>query len=293
MTWTPGPLVARRRLGAELRKLRDAKRMKLETVAAELECSLSKISRLETGKGIPRYRDVRDILRVYDVDENTELGKRLLGWARDGRAATWWSAYSDVLPPKFDEYVELEWDASRIDAYEPHIVHGLLQTPDYAAGVLAAMLPARARDQIDRLVEVRMRRQVALGREDGRLALRCFLDESALYRVVVNEGVLRAQIEHIIDLVEEADIDVRVLPFRAGVFTNNLNSFSIVQVAGVGELVHLETSEGTAILDDPGALARHQRALARIESAAMTREETVALLNATVADLRRANADPA
>jgi transcriptional regulator with XRE-family HTH domain len=293
MTWTPGPLVARRRLGAELRKLRDDKQMKLEVVAAELDCSLSKISRLETGKGIPRYRDVRDMLRVYDVGEDTEEGRRLLDWARDGRAATWWSAYSDVLPPKFDEYVELEWDASRIDAYEPHIVHGLLQTPDYAAGVLAAMLPGRAQHQVDRLVEVRMRRQLALRRDEGRLSLRCFLDESALYRVVTSEQVLYAQLEHLVRCMDEPTVEVMVLPFRAGVFTNNLNAFAVVEVGGVGRLVHLETSEGTMLLDDAGSLERHERVLAQIEAAALSRGETLALLKAQIGDLRRVEDDPA
>ena len=293
MTWTPGPLVARRRLGAELRRLRDDSGLKLEAVAAKLECSLSKISRLETGKGIPRYRDVRDILRVYGIEEDDDVGRRLLDWSRIGRTSTWWSDYADVLPPKFDEYVELEWDASRIDAYEPQIVHGLLQTAEYASGVLEdAYVPQRRRDEVRRLVDVRLRRQVALRREHG-LTIRCFLDESALYRVVVSDNVLQAQIEHLVRLMDEPNIDVRILPFRAGVFTNNLNAFSIVEVSGVGELVHLETSEGTAILDDSGSLARHKEVLTRIEEAALSRGDTLALLNATAGDLRRSGADPA
>ena len=136
MTWSPGPVVTRRRLGGELKRLREGRRLKLEDVARRLECSPSKISRLENGKGVPRWRDVRDMLDVYDVPDGDER-ERLLrpgrGRARrrcgGGRTATScrrpWRRTSSSSGTR-----------ARIDAYEPHIVHGLLQTRDYARAVL-------------------------------------------------------------------------------------------------------------------------------------------------------------
>ena len=125
MTWSPGPVVTRRRLGGELKRLREGAGLKLEDVARKLECSQSKISRLENGKGVPRWRDVRDMLQVYGVPEGEER-ERLLEWARTGQAKMWWQSYADIIPSGTLTYVELEWDATRIDAFEAHIVHGLL-----------------------------------------------------------------------------------------------------------------------------------------------------------------------
>ena len=162
MTWSPGPVVTRRRLGGELKRLREGRRLKLEDVARRLECSPSKISRLENGKGVPalarRAGHARG-LRRPDGDQR----ERLLDWARTGRQPTWWQSYSDVLAADMATYVELEWDAARIDAYEAHIVHGLLQTRDYARAVLRSFWgKTLGSEQIERLVEVRMRRQEAL-----------------------------------------------------------------------------------------------------------------------------------
>ncbi|MGH4022379.1 MAG: helix-turn-helix domain-containing protein, partial [Pseudonocardiaceae bacterium] len=91
-----GPAIPRRRLGAELRTLREDAGLKIEDVASELECSVSKVSRLETGKGIPKIRDVRDLLDRYGVTEQ-QARDRLMRWTRQGQSQGWWTQYSDVL----------------------------------------------------------------------------------------------------------------------------------------------------------------------------------------------------
>lgn len=283
MTWTPGPLVARRRLGAELRQLRDDAGVKLEAVASKLDCSLSKISRLETGKGIPRYRDVRDMLRVYGVAEDDDLGKQLLHWARVGRSSTWWSDYSDVLPPKFDEYVELEWDATRINAYESHVVHGLLQTHEYARAVLERAWPHADPRHVSRLIEVRMRRQAVLASEHH-LNFRCVLDESTLLRVVGDEQVMAGQVRHLVDLIANMRIDVRVLPFSAGLVAPNLGSFATLGFEGpIPGVVHEERPGATLVSDDPALFVAQESIFAEIFKAALDRNATLYLLERRLA----------
>ncbi|MQA17166.1 MAG: helix-turn-helix domain-containing protein, partial [Pseudonocardiaceae bacterium] len=124
MTAESGPAIPRRRLGTELRRLREDAGLKIEAIAAELECSVSKVSRLETGKGIPKIRDVRDLLDRYGV-EDPQQRDRVMGWARRGQSQGWWTEYSDVLAPdphdpltamQLERYLALEADARRIES---------------------------------------------------------------------------------------------------------------------------------------------------------------------------------
>src|SRR6185312_10463354 len=120
-----GPVVPRRRLGAELRALREQAGLTIEDVATELECSVSKISRLETGKGIPKGRDVRDLLERYEVRDQARRD-RMMRWAREGQRQGWWHNFSDVLAPDpedplladdLERYVGYEQDASEVRSF--------------------------------------------------------------------------------------------------------------------------------------------------------------------------------
>lgn len=279
MTRSPGPVVTRRRLGGELKRLREALNLKLEDVARSLECSPSKISRLENGKGVPRWRDVRDMLDVYRVPEGDER-ERLLDWARTGRAPMWWQAYADVLAPDMALYVEYEWDAARIDAYEAHIVHGLLQTRDYARGALRSFWGRTlGRTQIERLVDVRMRRQEAL-KEDHGLTFRCVLDESTLYRVVDNADVLAGQVEHLIRIAEAEHVDVRVLPFSAGLVPASRESFAKLQFeAGIEHgIVYVERPVMSEFLADRDDIAVHDTRMSALVEASLPEDQSVPLM---------------
>jgi transcriptional regulator with XRE-family HTH domain len=283
MTWAPGAVVTRRRLGGELRRLREQRGLKLEDVARSLECSPSKVSRLENGKGIPKSRDVRDMLDLYQIGEGAQR-KQLLEWSRSGQQPMWWSAYADVLPAGYDTYVELEWDAARIHAYEPYAVHGLLQTPEYARAVLTSVWSrSRSLEDIDRLVEVRVKRQEALGVEHG-LDFHCILDESTLYRVVGTSDVLRAQIERLIELAAANHIELRVLPFSAGLVAWQMGSFAKLEFAnGVEQdLVHVETPDAATFLDSAEDVAVYDERLKALLGATLTERESLPLMERAV-----------
>jgi transcriptional regulator with XRE-family HTH domain len=278
MTWSPGPVVTRRRLGGELRRLREGAGLKLEDVARRLECSPSKISRLENGKGIPRTRDVRDMLDTYGVSE--EVRALLLGWSKTGQARMWWQEYSDVLPAVMATYVELEWDAYRITAYEPHVVHGLLQTRDYARAVLDNVFGSSMSDEaIGRLVDVRMRRQEALTADHG-LNFECVLDESTLHRVVGSARVQREQVEHLIAIAEAEHVDVRVLPFAAGLLPSGLDSFAKLQYDDFAEdMIYIEQpGKAGELIDDPVGVAERTARLAALQAAALSEADSVPLM---------------
>src|ERR1700727_3285228 len=128
---TTGPTVRRRRLGTELRRLRESNGFKLEEVAAQLGVAPSTLSRIETGKAPTKSAYLNQMLETYGVNDK-EQRQVLIDMAREGHRKGWWAAYDDVLPSGFDIYVGLEAETAAIRGYEISVVHGLLQTPDYA-----------------------------------------------------------------------------------------------------------------------------------------------------------------
>ncbi len=117
------PTVRRRRLGSELRRLRETAGLTIEKVAEDLECSSSKISRIETAQVTATPRDVRDMLEIYQV--HGQQREELLRVAREARQKGWWQAYRD-LP--YSAVADLETEASSIRMYSALLVPGLLQT---------------------------------------------------------------------------------------------------------------------------------------------------------------------
>ena len=154
MVRRPSPTVRRRRLASELRKLRDEANLTIDEVAEKLECSASKISRIETGNVGVTPRDARDLLELYGVPEdNLTLWCH---WPREARKKGWWHAYSEVFTGTF---VGLEADASSLHTYQALLVPGLLQTERYTRAVIRAMRPDAPKPEMDRKVSARMERQ--------------------------------------------------------------------------------------------------------------------------------------
>jgi transcriptional regulator with XRE-family HTH domain len=253
------PIGSRRRLGAELRRLRVNARLRLDEVADQMTCSTSKISRLENGKGIPKVPDVRELMRIYGVASDTERDM-LLRLVRDGRERGWWESYAESVPPDrfvMDSpvrYAALESEAVSVRSFELSWMHGLLQTPDYTRAVLDALLSGRrGRDahQINRLVELRTRRQQALDRPDQPLELSVVLDEGVLRRTVGSAAVSAAQMQFLLDRAAMPNVTVRVLPFAAGLLRAHAGSFVVLEfVPDTGsDVVFVEGHAGGTYLE--------------------------------------------
>ena len=191
-----GPTVRRRRLGAELRRLRDSAGYKLEEVAGMLGVAPSTLSRIETGKAPTKSAYLSHLLELYQV---TDPGQRqiLVDMAREGHRKGWWAAYDDVLPSGLGVYVGLEAEASGLRSYEIGVVHGLLQTTDYARAILRASAPRHTADQIERLVDLRMERQRRLD-DNPPLDLWVIHDEAVIRRTVGGPVVMRHQLAHLL-----------------------------------------------------------------------------------------------
>jgi len=250
-----GPAGPRRRLGAELRRLRNNVGMHLDEVADVLGCSTSKVSRLETGKGVPKASDVRQLIQLYGAPAEDERDT-LLQLVRDSRAEGWWTTYVDgVQPERFfldvpGRYLALETEAVAVRSFDFGSLHGLLQTPDYTRAVLSAQLPHHSAQEIEQLVELRLRRQERLAAADP-LQVTAVVDESLLFRVVGGPQVMAAQLRHLLDLMELPHLVVRVLPFTAGLLRSHQGHFMLLEFRDdlESDLVYIEGHAGETFLE--------------------------------------------
>jgi transcriptional regulator with XRE-family HTH domain len=229
MTASIGPTVRRRRLGTELRRLREAHSLKLEEVADKLGLAASTLSRIETGKAPTRTAYLSAMLDLYSVDDP---GQRqiLVDMAREGHRKGWWAAWDDVLPTGFDVYVGLEGEAASLRAYESQVVHGLLQTEAYAREVMTTVRRRQTPDQIERLVQLRMQRQeiIVPGRA-GPIELWLILDEAVIRRVMGSPELMRAQLNHLADASQWPNVTLQVLPFSSGLHPALNGPFAIIE----------------------------------------------------------------
>ncbi|MFF4872683.1 helix-turn-helix domain-containing protein [Streptomyces sp. NPDC003444] len=219
------PTVRRRRLGQELRKLREAKNMTAEQVAERLLVSQSKISRLENGRRSISQRDVRDLCGVYEV-EDERMVDSLMQMAKDSRQQGWWHAFGDI---PYSVYIGLETDAESLRMYEPQIIPGLLQTHEYAEAVIAGALPESTPADIEKRVQVRTRRQERIRDEERPLRLWAVIDEGALHRIVGSRRLMVQQLEHLLEQSQLPHVTVQVMPFDMGAHPGISGQYSILE----------------------------------------------------------------
>jgi transcriptional regulator with XRE-family HTH domain len=219
------PTVRRRRLGQELRKLRELKGMTAEEVAERLLVSQSKISRLENGRRSISQRDVRDLCGVYEV-EDQRIVESLMQMAKDSRQQGWWHAFGDI---PYSVYIGLETDAASLRVYEPQVVPGLLQTRQYAEALIAGALPESGTTDVEKRVSVRVRRQERLNDAEHPLRLWVVIDEAALRRLVGDKQLMREQLEHLVELSQLPHVTVQVLPFEMGAHPGINGQYAILE----------------------------------------------------------------
>ena len=209
-----GPTVLRILLGAQLRRLREAKGITLEEAGHKIRASHSKMSRLELGRVGFKDRDVADLLTEYGVLDEKERDM-LRALARQANAQGWWHVYSDIMANWFEAYVGLEEAAASVRTYEVQFVPGLLQTEDYARAVTMLGYADSPADEIERRVSLRMARQRLLEGEDP-LHLWAVVDEAALRRPLGGPAVMRGQIPHLIEVTAMPNVTLQVIPFHSG-----------------------------------------------------------------------------
>ena len=273
---TRTPTGRRRRLGAELRRLREAAGLTIDRVAEELECSPSKVSRIETGQVSATPRDVRDMLGLYRVDDDRL--EAMVQVAREARQRGWWQKFVDV-PDGVPAYVGLETAATSIDIYMALLVPALLQTPDYARAVIAAVRPDLPREEIDRRVELRLRRQDLLDQERPP-RMRVLLDDTVLRRPVGGPAVMAAQRRRLLADAGRPAVTIQVLEVGAGAHAGMDGPFTIFGFPAPAErdVVALDSAADALYLEGPEDVARYRRVFELLLPAARSPEDSAAII---------------
>lgn len=277
-----GPTALRILLGSHLRRLREGSSVTREAAAHLIRGSESKISRMELGRVSFKERDVADLLTLYGVtaEEARHAVLTLVGQANE---PGWWHRFNDLLPAWFQSYVGLEEAAVRIRTYEVQFVPGLLQTKEYARAVVTAGVACVTPEEISRRVDLRLARQQVLDRTDGPV-LWAVIDEAALRRPIGGVGVMRAQLEHLIELTGQARVTIQVMPFSYGGHAAEGGAFSILRFPDpeLPDVVYVEQLAGALYLDKRDEVDRYSQVMERLCAVSTQPEETVELLRSIV-----------
>jgi transcriptional regulator with XRE-family HTH domain len=275
--------VRARELGALLRELRNQQGLTVEQVAAELLCSPSKVSRMETGQRGATARDIRDLCALYGVSDPAEQA-RMTRLAAEGKQQGWWQSYELDY---FATYVGLEQDATAIKQYQSTTMPGLLQTPDYVRAMADVLIPAVSPERADELVEVKRRRQSRLATEPS-LPLSVVLDEAVLHRVVGGPVTMAAQLEHLVEVTKIHNVTVQVIPYIAGAHPAMDSTFTILQFARpVASVVYVEGLVGWLYIELAQDIARYEQVFDRLCDIALNPKESIELIANVGANYRR------
>jgi transcriptional regulator with XRE-family HTH domain len=276
------PAVLRILLGAQLRRLREAKGITLEDAGYVIRASHSKISRLEGGRVGFKDRDIVDLFAYYGVTDQAQL-QELRGIAARANSRGWWLDYSDVLPTWFEEYISLEEAATQISGYEVQFVPGLLQTEDYARAV--TLLVYSNPKEIARRVSLRMARQARLSAAEP-VSLGVVVDEAALSRPIGGRPVMRDQLAYLIEMSKRPNVTIQVLPFKVGGHAAAGGPFSVLHFAesDLSDIVYLEQLSTAQYLDKPDMVGRYRAVMERLRLEAATPEDSRKRLQAILSD---------
>ncbi|MFG1878155.1 helix-turn-helix domain-containing protein [Sphaerisporangium sp. NPDC049003] len=271
------PTVRLRRLGLELRQLRKAAKMDIQDAADVLECSTSKISRLENGRTQrPDVHHVRKLCEAYGVSSETRINE-LMALAREAKQRGWWSSFSDILS---GEYVGLEAAASSLRNWETSIIPGLLQTPAYAAEVIRAA-GVRELRELERRVAVRMERQQLLLREKNPPQFWAVVDEAALLRPVGSSEVREEQLRKLVDTSPLQHVKLQVLPFSAGPHAGLGGPFVILDFPHAMDrsVVYIETPTDGLYLEEAEQLKSYNLLFQHVCASALSVDASIAYLS--------------
>ncbi|GAA2385839.1 helix-turn-helix transcriptional regulator [Streptomyces glaucosporus] len=266
------PTVRRRRLGQELRRLREQRGMTAEEVAERLLVSQSKISRLENGRRSISQRDVRDLCRVYEV-EDQRIVDSLMQMAKESRQQGWWHAFGDI---PYSVYIGLETDAASLRVYEPQVLPGLLQTQAYAEAVVTGALPEASAADIEKRVKVRMRRQERIRDTKNPLRLWAVIDEAALRRLIGGKQIMREQLEQLIEFSRLPHVTVQVLPFSMGAHPGVNGQYAILEFPDATDstVVYLEGVTSDLYLEKAGDVQKYSVMYEHLRAQALNPEQT-------------------
>jgi transcriptional regulator with XRE-family HTH domain len=279
------PTVRRRIVGAQLRRLRESSGVPRQKAGAATGIGDGRLARIESGRAGLEEDDVARLLELYGIDGETERDA-LLALAREANRPGWLQAYSDAVPAWFRPYVDLEEAAQVIRTYEVQFIPGLLQTEDYARAVISHGLAEPPADEVDRRVELRIRRQQILA-EPNPTRLWAVIDEAALWRPIGGSDVTRAQLRALLDAARLQHITVQVMPFRVGGHAGEAGAFTILRFPEpeLHDIAYLEQLTGAMYLEKDDDMDHYGAAMERLCVQSASPEESMDLVSKIIREI--------
>ncbi|MFF7916792.1 MULTISPECIES: helix-turn-helix domain-containing protein [Streptomyces] len=276
----PRRTVRRRRLGAELKRLREKSGVRMEDAAERIGGDKPKILRQENGRQGVSKLEIEALLALYGVVDD-RLRTALITLAREGRRKGWWAQYSDILPAGFQERLSIESDAARILTFQPMLVPGLLQTAEYATEVIRSAGKSATEDEIESYIEVRANRQAIFARDNPPQYV-CLLDEAVLRREVGGPAVMAAQLGKILEVNSPPKLTIQVVPFSQGWHAGADGAFNIYSYPDPMDLdvVNLDYLDGALYLEEDLPVERYQLAFDELRATALASRQSMELVSA-------------
>lgn len=271
-----GPTLRKRQLGMELRRLRDAAGLTREAAADEIACSPTKITHLESGRNSPRKAELKVLLQLYGA--STQVHAALEELRREASERGWWSTAR--LPEWLAAYVGLEADASSLRALALELIPGLLQTEDYARETHLLAKHMTQPDEVDRWVSARIRRQHRLTDSEP-LQFTAVVSEAALRRCASHPSIAPGQLRHLIERAGLPNVDLRVLPFSAGMHPSMSGSFALLSFPdeALPDAAYQEYAVGGHLIDEPTIVGRLDRLYDALRDQALGADESLVLIS--------------
>ncbi|WP_433271761.1 helix-turn-helix domain-containing protein [Actinosynnema sp. CS-041913] len=282
------PTVVRRYVAFELRRLREAAGRSQADAAKRLDTASTRITHFESGRNLPKLPDVEILLPYYGAPELVSHLQDLISSVRTAGPIVELDLADMKLPTGFDMYVSLEQGASRVITYDALVVMGILQCRRYAAatvrGHLGDDLPG---DQLDAVVDLRMRRQAALDRADPRLEVVSIVDEGVLRKEIGGRDVATEQLAYLLALGDRDNVTIRVLPYSAGAHQGFHGGFIRLEfpIPRDPGVVYLEDLSGGRYYDDTDVIDRYVEVGDRLMELALPPRESLSLIDAVRREL--------
>ncbi|MER5814049.1 helix-turn-helix domain-containing protein [Streptomyces californicus] len=275
----PRPTVRRRRVGAELKRLREKAGVRMEDAAERIGGDKPKISRQENGRQGVSKLEIEALLELYGVSDD-RLRTALITLAREGRRKGWWAQYSDILPAGFQERLSIESDAARILAFQPMLIPGLLQTVEYATEVIRSVDKEATEEQLASYIEVRRSRQEIFTRDNPPQFV-CLLDEAVLHREVGGPAVMAAQLGKLLEISNPPKLTIQVVPFAEGWHAGVDGAFNIFSYPDPMDLdvVNLDYLDGALYLEEDKPVERYQLAFDELRTASLSTKKSMEVVS--------------
>ncbi|MFE4859390.1 helix-turn-helix domain-containing protein [Streptomyces sp. NPDC056670] len=272
-----GPTTRRRQLGADLRRLRERKGLTLEEAGALVGVSKATLSRYETKEGTVKWPAVDALCREYGASE--EERTTLVELAKGAKIQGWWRSLADPIPESMNLMLTLEDEVVREDHYACMYVPGLLQTRAYAEAVHRASEMRCTEQEIAHMVDIRMKRQELLVRDDAP-HIWAVVDEAVIRRMVGGREVMREQLDQLYTQCRQPQVTVQVLPFAQGAHAAAVGSFVILGGPTPElDVVYVDIIGGGLFMEKPAELERYKLAFQYLSAQALDIETSAALLD--------------